>query len=178
MLNYFLTYHWEGRVVYGPYIGFTSVPFTGWDNNSNQRRRATTIPVTLDGHELFAEIDTIEPTSILDADTARALFDLSPDSQGAAPLGALDNNPAHRIFGWSFKELKVGGLTITNPKMRVVPDLIGTKAQNTLKANSRLQRRTDNFEPSMRLGMDVLGQLHLYLAAKERKIYFTPAKPN
>jgi hypothetical protein len=174
-LNYFLTDHCEGRVVYWPNSGFTTVPFTGWDNNSNQR--TITIPVTLDGHEIHAEIDTIEPGTILDADAASALFNLTPASPGAVPLGAMDANPNHRIFGWTFKELKIGGVTITNLRLRVVPDLVGTKTQDTLRADSRVRRRTDDFLPTMRLGMDVLRRLHLYLAAKEGKIYLTAA-PN
>lgn len=174
-LNYFLTDHCEGQVVYWSTTGFTTVPFTGWGHNSN--RDTVTIPVLLDGHELFAEIDTIVSQSILDADTAKSVFGLTPDSQGAVPLGALDANPAHRIFGWTFKELKIGGLTITNQRMQVVPDLVGTKSRDTLRADSRLVRRTDNFHPSMRLGMDLLRRLHLYLAVKEGKLYLTAAQP-
>ncbi len=57
------------------------------------------MPAAIDGHELRAEIDTSQGETILDADTANSLFSLTPDSPGAVPLGALDNNPAHRIFG-------------------------------------------------------------------------------
>ena len=170
-LNYFLTDHCEGRVVYWSSTGSTSVPFRGWDNNSNQRH--FTIPVTLDGHELRAEIDTMQAETVLDADTASSLFQLKPDSPGAVPLGALD--AAHPMFGWSFKELKIGALALTNQRLRVMPDLVGTKTPDTLRGDSRLLRRTDNLQPSMRLGMDVLRQLHLYLAAKEDKLYLTAA---
>jgi hypothetical protein len=173
-LNYFLTDHCEGRVVYWSTTGSASVPFNGWDDNSNPRR--FTIPITLDGHEIRAEIDTFSPDTILDADTASSLFQLKPDSPGAVPLGALD--PSHPMFGWTFKELKIGALTLTNQRLRVMPDLVGTKDQDTLRADSRVLRRTDNFQPSMRLGMDVLRQLHLYLAAKEGKLYLTAAQPN
>jgi hypothetical protein len=90
-------------------------------------------------------------------------------------MGMLDNNPAHRMFGWTFKSLKIGGLTITNAKMQVVPDLTGTKERTMLTAGSRLQRHTDEFQPTVRIGMDVLRRLHLYIAAKEKKIYITAA---
>jgi hypothetical protein len=173
-LNYFLTDHCEGRVVYWSTTGSTSVPFNGWDDNSNPRR--FTIPVLLDGHEIRAEIDTFSPDTIVDADTASSLFQIKADSPGAVPLGALDSS--HPMFGWTFKELKIGALSLTNQRLRVMPDLVGTKDQDTLRADSRVLRHTDNFQPSMRLGMDVLKQLHLYLAAKEGKLYLTAAPPN
>ncbi len=169
-LNYFLPEHCEGQVVYWSNTGFSSVPFTGWDNNSVPRRFM--VPVTLDGHELRAEVDTFTPDTILDADTARSLFRLAADTPGAVPMGQLD--PSHPMFGWTFKELKIGGITITNPRLRVMPDLVGTRSQDTLRADSRVLRRTDNFQPSLRLGMDVLRQMHLYLAIRENKLYITP----
>lgn len=172
-LTYFLTDHCPGRVVYWTNSGFTSVDYKGWDNNS--ARRAITIPVTLDGNQVFAEIDTALPITTLDADAARSLFNLTADSQGAIPLGALDNNPTHRVFGWTFKSLQIGGLAISNTRMRVEPDLIGTRDNDMLTASSRVRRVTDEFQPTLRLGMDVLRRLHLYIAANERKLYITPA---
>jgi hypothetical protein len=121
-----------------------------------------TIPVTIDGHEIRAEIDTSLAQSVMDADTANSLFNVTPDSEGAVPQG-------------TFKQLQIGGLNIPNPRLRVEPDLIGTRTRDTPQANSRVQRRTDNFLPSLRLGMDMLSRLHLYLAAKEGKLYLTPA---
>ena len=66
-------------------------------------------------------------------------------------------------------------MTISDPpRMRVEPDLIGTKSKDMLQADSRVQRLTDHFLPSMRLGLDVLRQLHIYLAARENKLYLSP----
>ena len=172
-LNYFLTDHCPGRVVYWTNSGFTTVEYRGWDNNS--ARRAITIPVTLDGQQVFAEIETALPITTLDADAARSLFSVTADSQGAIPLGALDNNPTHRVFGWTFKSLQIGGLAISNARMRVEPDIIGTRDNDMLTADSRVRRRTDEFQPTVRIGMDVLRRLHLYVAANERKLYITPA---
>jgi hypothetical protein len=71
--------------------------------------------------------------------------------------------------------LKIGGLTLHNQRVRVVPDLVGTRSTETLRADSRVQRRTDNFLPAMQIGMGVLRRLHLYVATKEEKLYFTGA---
>lgn len=172
-LNYFLTDHCPGRVVYWTNSGFTTVEYKGWDNNASQA--GITIPVTLDGKQVYAEIDTNSPITTVDADAARSLFNLTPDSQGAIPLGALDNNPAHRMYGWTFKSLQIGGLAISNTRTQVIPDLIGSRDANMLTPDSRVRRHTDEYQPTVRIGMDVLRRLHLYIAANERKIYITPA---
>ena len=172
-LSYFLTDHCPGRVVHWATSGITSVDFKGWDNNSAQR--FLTVPVTINGHEVYAVINTTLPGTIFDADTARTLFSLTADSPGAVPLGALDSNPNHRIFGITLQTLKIGGMTLRNTKMNVIPDLIGTRSEDMLRADSRVQRITDEFLPTMQIGMDVLNRLHLYVATKEGRIYFTAA---
>jgi hypothetical protein len=171
-LNYFLTDHCPGRVVYWPSAGFTTVEFRGFDNNAVH---PMAIPVTIDGKQVIAEIESAGTDSVMDWDTARSLFGLTPDSPGAVPLGSLDTNPDHRMFGWTFKELKIGGLTITNHRVRVVPGLWGRKDADTLRLDSRVRRYTDEWQPTLRISMAVLRRLHLYIASKERKIYITPA---
>jgi hypothetical protein len=172
-LSYFLPDHCPGRVVHWTTTGMTEVPFTGWDNNSN--RRAMTVTVQIDGKDVLAQIDTGLTQTVLDADTARSVFSLTPDSPGTTPMGALSNNPAHRIFGYTFQTLKMGGMTIRNPNLRVVPDLIGTGTVDTLRADSRVRRRTDEFLPTVQIGMDVLSRLHLYIEIKEKTLHFTAA---
>ena len=172
-LTYFLPDHCPGRVVHWATTGMTSVQFSGWDDNSN--RRAMTVPVQIDGKDVMAQIDTSLIQTVLDADTASALFGLNADSPGAVPLGALGASPARRIFGYTFQTLKMGGMTIRNPRMRVVPDLIGTRSNDTLRADSRVRRRTDDFLPTVQIGMDVLSRLHLYIEARERTLHFTAA---
>jgi hypothetical protein len=173
-LNYFLTDHCDGKVVYWPNSGIASVAFRGWVQHGGALDPMT-IPVSIDGHEVIARINTGTGPNVLDSDTARELLDLTPDSPGAVPLGALDSNPAHRIFGYTFKTLAIGGVTISNPRFTVRPDLIGKKAAEMISADSHVRRVTDHFLPTMEIGMDVLRRLHLYVAAKEQKLYLTLA---
>jgi hypothetical protein len=172
-LNYFLTDHCDGQVVYWPNAGITSVDFHGWDDHRDFPD--LTIPVSIDGHEVMASVIASNPDTTMDADTAHQLFQLTADSPGAVPLGTLDGNLAHRVYGYTFKTLTIGGLTIRSPRMRVIPDLVGTKGTETVQADSHIVRRTDHTLPAIRLGMNVLGRLHLYLAAKEHKLYITNA---
>jgi hypothetical protein len=169
-LTYFLTDHCEGRVVHWTRGAFTTVPFRGWNSGSGED---LTIPVTIDGHEIRAWIDTALAQTVIDADTANSLFSVTSESPGAARLGTAANG--RPVFTWTFKELKIGAMTISDPpRMRVEPDLIGTKSKDMLQSDSRVQRVTDHFLPSMRLGLDVLRQLHIYLAARENKLYLSP----
>jgi predicted aspartyl protease len=170
-LNYFLTDHCDGRVVYWPASIIASVPFRGWSKNSGSHM---SVPVKIDGHQVTAIVDTGASGSTLDAATARQLFDLSPDTPGAVPLGTMGQD-SHKVFGWTFKTLEIGGITVTNPRMRILPELMGKGDSDNITADSHIRRTTDGMQPTMLIGMDVLRKLHLYIAFKEQKLYVTPA---
>jgi hypothetical protein len=57
----------------------------------------------------------------------------------------------------------------------MMPDLLGTKSSEMIQADSHIQRRTDDRLPTMRIGMDILRNLHLYIATNEQKLYLTLA---
>jgi hypothetical protein len=103
-LNYFLPNHCEGRVVYWPASAVAVVPYRGWAVDSGDA--AMKLPVMLDGHEVIAKVDTGQVRTTLDADTARELFSLTPDSPGAVPLGTIAGEPDHKIFGWVLRNLR------------------------------------------------------------------------
>jgi hypothetical protein len=170
-LNYFLTDHCDGRVIYWPAAKVAAIPYRGWDN---YRDTHMTLPVTIDGHQITATIDTGATGTTLNEDTAHALFNLTADSPGAVPLGTMGNTN-RKMFGWTFKTLDIGGITVTNPRIRIIPDLVGGRGRDTLAADSHIQRITDNLAPTMLIGMDVLKELHIYVAFKEKKLYVTAA---
>jgi hypothetical protein len=170
-LNYFLTDHCDGQVVYWPNAGITSVPIRGWTEHASYP--IMTIPVAVDGHPMMATVETGDPGTTMEADTAHQLFDLTADSPGAVPLGTMNGNASQRVYGYTFKTLTIGGVTINAPRVRVEPDLLGRGTSDTIMADSRVVRHTDNKVPALRLGMNVLGRLHLYIAAKEQKLYLT-----
>lgn len=187
-LNYFSTDHCDGKVVYWPTVGYTSLPIRGWGarltNTSPMNRtgmtphpEGLTITVSVDGHEMPATINTNLAQTTLDADTAHALFGLTADSPGVVQLGSMDGTQAHRRFGYVFKTLSFGGVTLHDPHIMMVPNLLGSKSSETIQADSRIQRRTEDRLASMRIGMDILRTLHLYIATKEQKLYLTLAPP-
>ena len=168
-LNYFLTDHCDGRVVYWPAGVVAAVPFHGWNINGDSHMNVT---VKLDGHEMPALVDTGSSYSTLDGATAHQLYDLSADSPGAVPMGTMGSD-SHKVFGWTFKTLEIGGITIHDPHMRVIPELMGKKNNEDIEADSHIRRITDGMQPTMLIGMDTLRKLHLYIAFKERKLYLT-----
>ena len=120
-----------------------------------------------------ALIDTgLASRSILDADTAHQLFDLSPDSPGAVPMGTMGGSN-RKIFGWTFKTLEIGGITVDTPRLEVIPDQMGKGNKEDIAADSHIRRITQGMQPTMLIGMNVLRKLHLYIAFKERKLYVT-----
>ncbi len=170
-LNYFLTDHCDGRVVYWPASVIASVPFHGWTINGDSHMNVT---VKLDGHDVPAIIDTGASTSTLDADTARQLFDLTADSPGAVVKGTMAGT-SRKVFGWTFKTLEIGSIVIRDPRLDVLPNLMGKGRgdREDIAADSHIQRITDGMQPTMLIGMETLRKLHLYIAFKERKLYLT-----
>ena len=168
-LNYFLPDHCDGKAIYWPAGIVAAVPFKGWASYTDNQIKLT---VKLDGHEIPATLDTGATSSTLDAATAHQLFDVSPDSPGAKPLGTMGPNGG-KVFGWTFKTLEVGGITIDDPHLRILPALMGRGDNSTLTADSHIRRITDGMQPTMLIGMDTLRKLHLYIAVKEKKLYVT-----
>jgi len=171
-LSYFLTSHCDGKVVYWPTTIIAAVPYHGWTRGNFHMN----VPVKIDGHDVTATIDTGATSSTLDADTAHQLFDLTPDSPGAVPLGTMGND-SHKVFGWTFKTLEIGGIKINNPRMRVIPDLVAKGNKDDVSADSHIRMRSaiESMGFTMLIGMDILRKLHLYIASKEGKLYVTPA---
>ena len=91
-------------------------------------------------------------------------------------MGSFDGNPDHKVFGHVFSSLTFDGVTVTNPHVAVIPDLVGSKDPNNVsRADSRVRRVDDNIGSQLTIGMDVLRKLHLFIAFGERKLYVTPA---
>ncbi len=185
-LNYFQSDHCEGKVVYWPTTGFTSVPIRGWGahvaNTSAMNNTGMTphpvefgITVSIDGHEIPASVDTNLAQTTLNSDTAHSLFGLTADSPGTVQLGSVDGTQAHRRFGYVFKTLSIGNITLHDPHIAMAPDLLGTKSTEMVQADSRIQRRSDDRLPTLRIGMDILRNFHMFIATGEQKLYLTLA---
>jgi predicted aspartyl protease len=120
------------------------------------------VPVTLDGRDAYAIIDTGAGISALSMQSAGRLFDLdatSPDVKKVGKLTGLSGGEA-AAYAYPFKTLIMGGVTVTNPHIML------TEGRNFLSSNNA----------TILLGMDMLPRLHLYIAYREQKLYVTDAQ--
>jgi hypothetical protein len=71
--------------------------------------------------------------------------------------------------------LSFGGITVSNPHMVIYPDLMGKRDyDNTTLTGSMIAHADDGMQDELLIGMDVLRQLHVYIAYGEQKLYITP----
>ncbi|HEY4076930.1 MAG TPA: aspartyl protease family protein [Rhizomicrobium sp.] len=185
-LNFFLQDHCPGHVLYWNPAVVAEVPITlhvPTPNNSRsgfrpyvQRSIHIWVPVTLDGKPFRAAINTAAHNSSLSAKTARFGFGVTADSPGSTPLASVDGNPDHRAFGHVFSSLTFDGVSVTNPHVVVIPDLLGSKdPDNGYQTDSHIKRVDDDYGAQITVGMDVLKKLRIYIAFGERKLYISPA---
>ena len=173
-LNYFSPDHCDGKVIYWPADVVAVVPYRTSRPGSARRDSHLRLPVTLEGKELSAIIDTGSPRSTISAEIARDLFHVTAETAGTTPLGTIENNPDHKVFSYGFGHLSFEGVTVNRPQIVVLPDLVGSKdPANRFRTGGRIKRVDDDFGPEITLGMDILRNLHLYVASQERKLYIT-----
>jgi predicted aspartyl protease len=120
------------------------------------------VPVTLDGRDTYAIIDTGAGISALSIQSAGRLFDLDPASPDVKKVGKLigPSGGEAAAYAYPFKTLTMGGVTVTNPQIML------TEGRNFLSSN----------DATILLGMDMLPRLHLYIAYREQKLYVTDAE--
>ena len=136
------------------------------------------VPVTLDGQNTYAILDTGAPISILSMQDASRMFGLTPDSvdiRAANRVSGLWSNlhlapytsgvwnmPSRAVsaYIYPFKTMTMGGMSIANPPIEV------TDGRNFLGRDSA----------SLLLGNDVLSHFHLTIAYREQKLYVTDAE--
>jgi hypothetical protein len=115
------------------------------------------LSVELDGKKIDAVIDTSRSHSYLDWGYSQMVFDLNEKTQG---LKAVRGKGDRTIYKYPFKSLNFNGIIVNNPDIDLTP--------------STVSNLTGNF-PYLAIGMDVLKQLHIFVAGGEKKIYITSA---
>lgn len=149
--NLFLQDHCQANLAYWTKDDHAEIPF-----------RLTEIghiefPVELDGQSIHALLDTGAYRSTLQLEQAQSLFGFKDDDPG---LKTVARPPHGNVSKYPFKVLKFGGVEVSNPDVLLFP-----RRAIALPGNN----------PALVLGMDVLRQLHLYIAYKEKKLYVTAA---
>jgi predicted aspartyl protease len=136
---------------------YTVIPFT------ITRSGHVRVPVTLDGQNTDAILDTGAGISVLSMRDANSMFGLAPNSPDVEATNPVSGTPWGRpvnAYTYTFKTLTMGGVTIPNLRIEL------TDGRNFL----------GNDFASLVLGNDVLSRFHLIIAYREQKLYITDAE--
>ena len=188
-LNYFSPDHCDGKGGAGkPAATVAVVPITlgqtmrdtvqgnGQEMLNGPADSHIRVPVTLDGKNFTAVVNTGAPNSTMNADVAKRVFGITADTPGSVPLGNAGNDPDHKVFGHVFGSMSFDGVAVSNPHVIIRPNLVGSKdPDNSVATGSNIIHVDDGIGPELTIGLDVLKNLHIYIAYKERKLYVTAA---
>jgi predicted aspartyl protease len=161
--------HCEGQVVYWPERPLLVVPFKlqdGWQ---------IILPVTLDGKEVKAALNTGAGTSTLEKGKAERSFDVVAGSTDSPVANDLIGAKGLTTWRHRFKSLSFAGIEVMNPEIHIIPDMIGEKRNNWSTGTMVDQKAHSTEQPPILLGVDVLRHLHIYIAYREKNLYISPA---
>ena len=136
------------------------------------------VPVTIEGHRIDAVLDSGSDHSVMRRAVAERLFGLKPGTPGMTADPELRDGAGERVWRHTFPEIALEGVVAGNVPALIQANSMVRKARRAPTTGSRLQSSDDAGEPipDLTLGMDVLGQLHLYIAFGQDRIYATPAR--
>ena len=156
------------QIVYWPHQAIAVVPMTLRNNKIG-------VPVTIGGHVIDAVIDTGSDRTVMRRGIAERILGLKADTD-MTPTDLRDG-AGERVYRHNFPQIAFEGVVASNVPALIQANSLVRKARRTVVTGSRLQVNDtpDEIIPDLALGMDVLGQLHLYVSYGQNKIYVTPA---
>ena len=116
------------------------------------------VPVTIDGERLEAIVDTGAGSTIMNLTVARRRFGLEDSTTKSGPS-------VHQ-----FKSMELAGLTVANPIIRLRADQMARGMPSNLGG---VTSETRQGLPDVVIGQNIMGQFHVYIAYRERKLYVT-----
>jgi hypothetical protein len=111
-------------------------------------------------------------------DLAEHEYGLTMGSDDTPTSGELIHDSALQIYQHKFKSLSLGDITFNNPQMDIMPMGGYKDADREQLVGDRTKSERDlATAPEVSVGMDVLRQLHVYIAFKEHKLYVSRTVP-
>lgn len=132
------------------------------------------IRVTLDGESMNALVDTGAGGTVINATTARRRFGLNETSTDVEKVKSPAANQDD-LFFHRFKLLAMEGISVTNPQVQLLPDLM--KKAMPFNPGSLLTPEEPQGLPDLIIGQSILSKLHVYIAYKEGKLYLAEDDP-
>lgn len=180
-LTTFSPEHCTGQVIYWPADRIAVVPITVNQN-------LIVIPVSVDGNPLNAVMDTGSQYTVMNMDVAGRLFGLTPASPDMDPLTVSNGDRSITLYRHHFDKLTFEGVEVLNLDVYILPDQVAVhdQARSLFLLQAPHGGGSDSAEPNgpeyasisvpdVIIGMDVLRHLHVYFAAKEKKLYISDA---
>ena len=161
--------HCAGNVVYWPAPTVAVVPFTF------SAAGHITFRMELDGRRVNAMLDTGAGITVLNLDIARRTFRVDVNSPEVEKVGEIGRSQTG-VYRRRFKAIAFEGVTVTNPMITMYPDLMGGSSLGDTRTGSIIRDARGGL-PDVIVGMNVLSEMHVYIASKERKLYITAANP-
>jgi hypothetical protein len=157
------------QVAYWPHTEVAVIPMTIEDDGKVH------VQVSIQGHVINAVIDTSSDHTIMRRGVAEQTLGFKIDKD-MTPDGDRQDGMGQQIYSHTFPQISfAGGVTAVN-----VPALIQNYSllrdlhrQPVLGSRAQFSAAPDIAD--LTLGMDVLQQLHLYIAAEQKNIYVTSA---
>jgi hypothetical protein len=163
VMRLYSTDHCPGRVVHWT-RNYDVVPMM------NDELGQLYFPMELDGLKLRTTLATGLPHSVLASQVAKRLLNFDESSPNILTEPSGDGNaPSY----FRAMELSAEGLSIMNTRVRLRPvdKRCALVAPRNNKNAAYFEGCKNNYP--LQLGMNVLSKLHIYLANKEKKLYFT-----
>jgi len=156
-------------VAYWSHAEVATIPMTIEDDGKIH------VQVSIQGHLINAVIDTSSDNSVMRRGIAEQTLgfrvgkDMTPDGDRQDGMGQL-------IYVHTFPQISfAGGVTAINVPARIQNYSLVHDLHRRPVLGSRAQFSVTPDIPDFTLGMDVLQQLHFYIAAGPKNIYATPA---
>ena len=134
------------------------------------------IPVTIDGHNIDAVIDTSSERTVMRRDIAEQVLGLKADTPEMTPAGDTKDGMGQTVYRHVFPKITFvgeGSVTAANtPVLISANSVVGADKEKMLGSQARSM---DARIPDLVLGMDVLHHLHLYAVFGQKRLYITQA---
>jgi predicted aspartyl protease len=156
--------HCKGKVVYWS-TRYDSVPM------KQDPIGGMSFRMELEGRTLDTVLATGDSLSVLRTDVSKKLYGFDETSPGVEPEPGTNGGRAY----YRAMELTTDGLSVMNARVRLNPE--ESKCRLVTSKNRSTPTRYEgclNVYP-LRLGMNVLSRLRLYIASREKMLYYTVA---
>ncbi len=159
-----------GQVVFWSHSAIAMIPMTISDGRAE-------VQVTIEGHSINAVIDTSSAHSVMRRDIAERTFGLKADTPEMMPDGDRKDGIGQQIYSHTFPQISLAGVTANNvPAAIQTNSMIHNMHREPVLGSRATFNTADPRIPDLTLGMDVLHQLHLYVAFDQKTLYVTAAK--